>query len=371
MKIKGGKIRVFLQYPWRFPDSPYYKYLLSSPPEGIEYLNVARQKGAITSAKKFWLLTRIKVNIRRILNWLNLPIVNSHLTPSSEEYNLIHCAHCLSKNTEEPWVADMEGVWSMFVSGFNNPIAIRRIKKTLLKKNCKMIIPWSEHAKRDILKLFPEASKKVELVYPAVPSQKKVSSERKDVVVFVARDFRLKGGVVALETMKKIKMRIPKVRCVVISPTSRALKEDYLGIEFYDLMPQKDLFKIMSQAKVFLYPSFMDTFGFTILEAMSFGVPVVALKTSLTDSVSEIIKEGEGFLIDSEMTHRNITKEGIDKISQKLVEPCVKLLKDASLQKKMSKNCLKAISSGRFSINNRNKKLKKIYVEALNENSSD
>ncbi len=35
-------MKIYLQYPWRFPDSPYYKYLIDNPPEGIEYINVKK-----------------------------------------------------------------------------------------------------------------------------------------------------------------------------------------------------------------------------------------------------------------------------------------------------------------------------------------
>jgi len=363
------KLKVYLQYPWKFPDSPYYKYLLFSPPKNIKYLNIDKQQGAITSPRKFWFLTRIKVNIRRLLNWLDLPIPNAHKTESSENYDLIHCAHCLSKNKSEPWVADMEGVWSMFISGFKNKTAIQRIRRILLRDNCKKILPWTKHAESKILEMFPEIRGKVELVYPAIPAKKKFIEKKEGIVIFIARDFKLKGGVIALKTMDKIKKDIPYIRCICISPVPRELREKYRNIEIYDLMSQDKLFDLMKKAKLFLYPSFMDTFGFTILEAMSFGLPVVALKTFLTDSVSEIIGDKQGVLINSNMTHRNLNKEGIEEVSEKLKEASIKILKDSHLHKEMSNNCIKEIESGKFSIGFRNKKLRKIYMGAIDENS--
>jgi hypothetical protein len=47
------KIKVYLQYPWKFPDSPYYKCLLQEHPKEIEYLNVEKQKGVITIKLNF------------------------------------------------------------------------------------------------------------------------------------------------------------------------------------------------------------------------------------------------------------------------------------------------------------------------------
>ena len=101
------EITVYLQYPWRFPDSPYYKYLIENPPRGVKFLNAAKQKGVITNKRKFWISNFLKRNIRRGLNKLNLAIPNAHLSPKGD-YDLIHCAHCLSKNEDKPWVADIE-----------------------------------------------------------------------------------------------------------------------------------------------------------------------------------------------------------------------------------------------------------------------
>ena len=48
------KIKAFLQRPWKFSDSPYYKYLLSGSPKNIEYINVKdKRQGVIENARKF------------------------------------------------------------------------------------------------------------------------------------------------------------------------------------------------------------------------------------------------------------------------------------------------------------------------------
>jgi len=59
-----------------------------------------------------------KKNIRKWTNELNLAIPNAHLSPKGD-YDLIHCAHCLSKNKDKPWVADIEMIPSFAISGWN------------------------------------------------------------------------------------------------------------------------------------------------------------------------------------------------------------------------------------------------------------
>jgi len=363
------EIKVFLQYPWRFPDSPYYKYLIDYSPEKIQYLNVKKQKGAITNSKKFWILTRLKVNIRRVANWLRLPFPNAHLTKSNEEYDIIHCAHCLSKNKDKPWVSDIENVWSMWISGINKTdIGKRLVKDILLRENCKKILPWTNNVKKEIIREFPEIKDKIETVYPAINYREDLSLNKKSkLVLFSGRDFRLKGGIIALKIMRELKKRDFEINCVVISRTPKKLKREFKEIKFYDLLPQKDLFNFLDKASIFLYPSLMDTFGFGILESMSFGTPIFALNTIHTKAIKEIIENGKtGFIFDTKININKENKIEEDKIIEGVSKKIILLLKDKKLLEEMGKNCIETIKYGKFSIKERNKKLRKIYEEALN-----
>ncbi|MEI7719017.1 MAG: glycosyltransferase family 4 protein, partial [archaeon] len=300
-------MKIYLQYPWKFPDSPYYKYLIQSPPPEAEYLNVANQKGVITSKKFFWFSNFLKRNIRMATNLFNLAIPNAHLSPRGE-YSLIHCAHCLSKNTDKPWVADMEGVWSMGISGMNTTRGRNKVREILLRKNCKKIMPWSESTKEEILKVFPEIKDKLEVVYPAVPeiknlrklAHKRVSSSKQSnkklKIIFVARYFDIKGGRIALEVLERLTKK-HNIEGIVVSDVPNELKEKYTNIRIIGLIPQKELFSLLATADLFLYPSAIDTFGFSLLEAMAFGLPVITINTVHTKSRKEIVQNGKTGLI--------------------------------------------------------------------------
>jgi len=54
-----------------------------------------------------------------------------------------------------------------------------------------------------------------------------------------------------------------------------------------------------------------------------------------------------------------------EKIINKFVDYCLKLIENKKLREKIRQNNLKEIREGRFSIKERNKKLKKIYQEAI------
>jgi glycosyltransferase involved in cell wall biosynthesis len=359
------KLKVYLQYPWKFPDSPYYKYLVDSPPEGVEFLNANKEKGVITNKRFFWFSNFLKRNIRRWTNKFNLAIPNAHLSPNGD-YDLIHCAHCLSKNKNKPWVADIESWWSMYLSGYYSEAAREKVEKILLSENCKKIMPWTEATKKDILERFPKLESKIEVVYPAVPVVKnlKKPKNKKLKVIFIARYFDIKGGLIALEVLENLRKNYG-IDGVVVSDVSKELKNKYSKLKIYDLLPQKKLFELMRKSNIFLYPGSVDTFGFSLLEAMAFGLPVITINTNGTKSRKEIVENRKtGFIFDvNEKLSFNEIGDTEKKVIKKLVRNVSKLIENKKLREKILKECIKTIKDGKFSIKERNKKLKRIYAE--------
>ncbi len=362
------KIKVYLQYPWRSPDSPYYKYLIENPPNEIEYLNIKKQKGVIIKKRKFFFSNFLKKSIRKSTRALNLPLPNAHLTRSNQKYDLIHCAHCLSLN-KTSWVMDLEGVWQLWVSGKRTKTGHSLTNKILSGKNCKKIMPWTQTTANEIIEEFPELKDKIKLVYPALPlpKEKKIKHEGIN-LLFVGRYFHAKGGFHATEVFDILTKKCENVNGFIVSKTPKEVIEKYSSnkkIKFFDLMPQKKLFEeIYSKSDIFIYPGYSDTFGFALTEAMSFGIPIVTV-----DGISRkeiVAKKKTGFIIEREKDSKWYpSKEEEKKIVKELANKTLLLIKDKKLLKKMSKNCVEIIKNGRFSIKERNKKLKKIYDEVL------
>ncbi len=365
-------IKIHLQYPWKFPDSPYYKYLIDNPPEGIKYINEEKPKGVIINKKFFWFSNFLKKNIRKSLNILNISIPNARLSPRGN-YDLIHCAHCLSLNKDTPWVADIESFWQFWISMKQGAIGKYGVKKILLSKNCKKIMPWTETIKKDIQKIFPEIKDKLEVVPPAVTFTEFGKKKSKKVtLLYSSRYFWMKGGLVALESLRRIKKKFD-INTIFISYVPENLKREYNEINILEVVSQEKLKELYKEADIFFYPSFIDTFGFSLLEAMSYGLPVVTVNTGGTTNCKEIIEDKKtGFIVDFPYYKGNeiydkcysIGKEE-EKLINQLVERASLLIENKKLRKKMGENCIKEIKSGKFSIKKRNRKLKKIYQEAL------
>ena len=362
-------IRVYLQYPWKFPDSPYYKYLIDNPPQNIEYLNIHKQKGVIINKRFFWFSNFLKRNIRRFARALNLSISNAHLS-SEGEYDLIHCCHCLSKNKNVPWIADIESEWQLYLGKRTKKVK-EKIKKIFLDKNCEKIMPWTNATAKEMLKEFPEIKSKIEVIYPAVPLPKIKTKKHQGInLVFIARYFEAKGGSDAIEVFDYLTKKYDDIRAIVVSDVPTSILEKYSKnekIRFYGPVAQKKLLEeIYPISDILVYPGYSDTFGFAYLEAMSFGIPIVTVDGF---SRKEAINEGRtGFVIERPKMNwikgcPRITKRGL--LIKKLIEKTEMLIKNKKLRGKMSRNCIKEIRDGKFSIKERNRKLERIYREAL------
>tara|TARA_B100002003_G_scaffold242532_1_gene265653 strand:+ start:2839 stop:3951 length:1113 start_codon:yes stop_codon:yes gene_type:complete len=362
-------IKVYLRYPFKVSDSQYYRSLIENPPKDITYLFNVKKIGMVTNKIKFYFLNFLKRSIRYWLKLLNLPIPNAYKTVSKKDYDLIHCAHCLSKNENKPWVADFESWWQMWISGRDTKMGISKVRKILLNKNCKKILPWTEQAKKDILARFPEIEDKVEVVYFAQPFKKFKKIKTGEIrLLFISRYFYDKGGLHALEAMDRLTKKYKNVKAMIISETPEKIIRKYSmnkKISFRGLTPHDKIIKeIFPSTDIYIYPGYSDTFGFTFTEAMSFGVPVVTIDGFARKEIIE--NEKTGFVITRPKSFgiKDLVIKN-EEIVNELVKTTSNLIENKKLLKKMSKNCIKEVRDGKFSLKERNKKLRKIYEETF------
>jgi glycosyltransferase involved in cell wall biosynthesis len=127
-------------------------------------------------------------------------------------------------------------------------------------------------------------------------------------------------------------------------------------------------------------PSYMDTFGYAVLEAMANRLPIV---TTDMFALAEIVRNEEtGLLVHAPVTSferdRLRTPESVARyraavLDERLFSPIVdsleaslvRLMEDGSLRKRMGETAFKEVDTGRFSVSYRNKRLYDWYREAL------
>lgn len=117
---------------------------------------------------------------------------------------------------------------------------------------------------------------------------------RKNIASLVRAFDRLKD----LAGNEKLKLVVAGSRGWKSEKTIEALKKakHTKDIIFISNVPNRDKTPLYNLATAFVYPSFLEGFGFPVLEAMKCGVPVIASNTS---SIPEVVGS-EGILIDPE-----------------------------------------------------------------------
>ncbi|MFH1598439.1 MAG: glycosyltransferase family 1 protein [Patescibacteria group bacterium] len=210
------------------------------------------------------------------------------------------------------------------------------VPKSLHK--AKRIIAVSQATKKDIIKLFKIPAHKIDVIYEGVfrekpkvgfQAVKKKHGLADDYILFLGTiepRKNLIGLVHAYAELIKNK-RFSKYQLVIagakgwkegeVFKTIRKMKlEDrvlYLGY-----VAHQDKLSLISNAKVFIFPSYYEGFGLPILEAMELGAPVI---TSNVSSIPEVTNHSA--------VHINPTKE------KEIVQALAKVLGSAVVRRKL------------------------------------
>ena len=108
-------------------------------------------------------------------------------------------------------------------------------------------------------------------------------SDPEPLVLFVGRLVAWKGPFLALRAFSLVAGADAKLVFVGTGPASRRLRHaaERLGIgdrvSLLGNLPRESVLSLMQQAAVLLFPSFHDSAGFVVSEALSLGLPVVCL----------------------------------------------------------------------------------------------
>lgn len=172
--------------------------------------------------------------------------------------------------------------------------------------------------------------------------------EDKKIVLFSANGGvknPFKGGEFVFQAFEKLKNR-SDILFLNIGGESNQESENWQ--DFGYVKDTKTMAKLYSAADVYLFPTLAETFGMTIVEAMSCGLPVVTFETG---GVPEIVENGKvGFVVE----YKN---------GEMLTSALEKLLDDDNLREKMAENAVEA--SKKFSKERMVEEYLKLYKEHL------
>lgn len=224
--------------------------------------------------------------------------INSILFPQNPKTKIIHCPTPTGpfwiKPKNKKLVVTVHDITPLIFSkhhNFKRKIYYQVIVKKLLHQANK-IISISETTKKDLIKFYKIPESKIKVIYHGVsikhtskpiPKKYKIDSEY---ILYVGTVEPRKNLIRLIEAYNKIK---PKEKLVIVGASGWKNKDIYKkqnkNIIFTGYIPDEDLNKFYSNAKIFIYPSLYEGFGLPILEAMACKTPVI---TSNTSSMPEV-----------------------------------------------------------------------------------
>lgn len=300
---------------------------------------------------------------------------------------------------KEPWVVDLEFVTQL--AGYNIKHFKRHrrlIEKTLASEHCKKIICWTEAGKRTVLENMHCGGfeNKVEVVPLAVPRKeftKDYSDKRRVRLLFVGSaniptgEFEYKGGKEVLEAFIILLKRYPQIELIVRSSIPEQVKVKYGGLDnltiIDKIIPWEQIEQEFKAADIFLFPAH-NTPGLAVLDAMSYELPVI---TTDVWANPEMVEDGKtGFVIRKSERVRYYAENFIPiwsyhtgsqfmksiessdpEVVAELVQKTSFLIENEDLRRRMGKAGRQEIETGKFSLDRRNEKLKRIFDEAIGD----
>lgn len=354
-------------------DHAYTEMLLTHPPEGVRYFFYED------------LIAGGEIRTHRVLNALVPRLVQYGVLPpdvwavflvSNFVPDLIHVygfsAHiAFPKRCGSPIpliLSQGTGGASdlLYYLGWNEDRArrARRVEALVLKLlriynsslnpgHASRILVWSEFSRQ--MHLWDDITRpeQMEILRPGLvdPGISRVRSGQRGITfLFIGRDFARKNGHLVLEAFRRVRASNPHAYLHIIGnpPGNTMIVED--GIVHERFVTRRELYaRVYPQADVLVLPSRAEGFGLVLLEAMSFGMPVIGIDAW---AMPEVVNDEEnGFLIPP-----NSVTALADRMSG--------LVNDADLLATMGQNS-KRVFLERFSIDRHNRRLREIYLESL------
>lgn len=188
------------------------------------------------------------------------------------------------------------------------------------------IFTFSEFIRRSFIEDFQIAPERVLTVGAGAnlraigpgTSANRTDERRAPTVLFVGREFERKGGDLLLRAFAQVRERVPNASLVIIGPNKAP--EPHPGVEFLGRLQKSDpgderrLANSYMSADVFCFPTRHEPFGLVVLEAMLYGLPVVA---SNVWALPEMVVEGDtGYVVPPDDT-----VAFADRVTELLLDP--------------------------------------------------
>jgi glycosyltransferase involved in cell wall biosynthesis len=261
------------------------------------------------------------------------------LFPGFFRLSLLHLFNTINFSKRVPWVISIETCIPFNREIVNaiqqkNPDfsflrkdeSVRSVMEYLVSDSCKGLLALSDCSRNiqtEILNIFPEYGERIKRKLITLhPPQALLINDLEDKClsyeldskirfIFVGRDFFRKGGKQMLEAFDKFKSRKDFELTIISdlesgeenfsffteSDRSECLKyilDNSSWIKYHSAKPNNEVLQLMKDSHVALLPTWMDTYGYSVLECQASGCPVI---TTDLRALKEVNNDDAGWLI--------------------------------------------------------------------------
>ncbi len=197
------------------------------------------------------------------------------------------------------FIVDLDNPWSLV--GYNLralPIYRWLIKRILLSARCLEIRCMSEACRQSLKFVFGNAIyNKAKVYYPCIPqvvTEVPVRLEDECRFLFVGTQFEIKGGVALVNAFRQVYAQASNTRLDIIThlPAEYAhLAKGCPGIHIHEAKFTRSEIhdQFMRQADVLVLPTYVESFGMVALEALAYGLALIATDVY---ALQELVEDG-------------------------------------------------------------------------------
>jgi len=194
-------------------------------------------------------------------------------------------------------------VHSVDITGSKFPF-LKQIKKAIAKLSLSSIRSFvcvSEKSKDEFSVNYLVLKDKIRVIYNGVDINRPFDDAKPRngfVVGTVSRLTRNKGVEVLMDAFLKLAAEFKDLKLLIVGdgPTRKELEENAAPLKDRILFAghQEDVFPLLNIMDIFVMPSFAESMPFSLMEAMSFGLPVISTRVG---GVPELVEDGRNGIL--------------------------------------------------------------------------
>lgn len=244
---------------------------------------------------------------------------NTYWFLDPRRYDLLHTFNGIVFN-KRPFVVSFEARLPSTPRDLKSWLYPQALER-LYSDDCKKLLAFSEFSKRMLIaehgpEFERELGHKIQVFRGGIDvkelpgKEKAINSDRPLHCCFIGHDFFRKGGVPILRAFGRMSKEKLPVKLTVVSKLNfddYVTGEDEAAMErakqiltssswvnWLPQLPQSEVYSLMRDCDLSLLPTLDDTYGWSVVESMHFGLPVIATNAC---AIPEIISDGENGLL--------------------------------------------------------------------------